>query len=226
MSARTIGSAAFVVFWPALLLVLGGDAGWRQAWIFAAWLVGLYIVITLWMHMKDPALLAERRRPSTGGNGQSGTDRGLVLAIFAGFAVWIVLMPLDARRFGWSPSLPSAVQWLGGGLLALSAWLLFRAVYDNTFLSGVVRVQDNRGQQVVSTGAYGVVRHPMYLGMALMFVGAPLLLGSLAGLVIAALLVAVLCARIVGEERVLVDGLEGYAEYQKTVRYRLVPFVW
>lgn len=210
------------------MLWLGGDWAWVQGWTFAAWLIGLYAVITTWMHLKNPALLAERRRPgqSTDGRGQPAADRWLVLAIFVGFAAWIVVMPLDARRFGWTAPFSAAVQGLGLVCLALAALLLFRAVYDNTFLSGVVRVQEDRGQQVVSTGAYGVVRHPMYLGMALMFVGAPLLLSSRGGVVIAVLLVLVLCARIVREERLLVDDLAGYADYRRKVRYRLLPLVW
>jgi protein-S-isoprenylcysteine O-methyltransferase Ste14 len=89
-----------------------------------------------------------------------------------------------------------------------------------------VRVQIERKQRVVSTGVYGFVRHPMYLGAVLMFAGAPLLLGSAIGLLPAAAMMLLLGFRIVGEERVLADELEGYAEYRQKVRYRLLPFVW
>jgi protein-S-isoprenylcysteine O-methyltransferase Ste14 len=79
---------------------------------------------------------------------------------------------------------------------------------------------------VVSTGVYGFVRHPMYLGAVLMFVGTPLLLGSAAGLLLGAAMTLLLAFRIAGEERALADELEGYAEYRQKVRYRLLPFIW
>lgn len=234
VSARRLaGSALYVPAWPALMFALAGDIGWLEGWIFAGWLVGLYATITIWMYLKAPALLAERhRRPqsedATTGRGreQSGADRIAVMLLFLGFAVWIVLMPLDARRFGWTLGFPLSVKVAGGALLLLSAFLLFRAFRDNTFLSGAARIQSDRQQRVVSTGVYAFVRHPMYLGIVLMFAGTPLLLGSQAGLAIAVAVTLVLAARIVGEERLLTSGLEGYAEYCRTVRYRLLPFVW
>ena len=142
------------------------------------------------------------------------------------FIAWIVIMPLDARRFGWTPPLASWVKGVGGALLLASSFLLFRAYHDNTFLSPLVRIQEERKQHVVSTGVYGLVRHPMYLGAALMFTGTPLLLGSSLGLAIAGLMTLLLVARIPREERLLANELDGYAEYRRKVRYRLVPFLW
>lgn len=133
-------------------------------------------------------------------------------------------MPLDARRFGWSPPFPPWLEAVGLALLLASAYLFFRSYADN--LSALVRVQDERGQRVISTGVYGIVRHPMYLGGTLMLVGAPLLLGSLWGLVLGLALTALLMARAVGEEAMLARELEGYREYMERVRYRLVPHVW
>jgi protein-S-isoprenylcysteine O-methyltransferase Ste14 len=95
-----------------------------------------------------------------------------------------------------------------------------------TFLSVLTRVQADRKQRVVSTGVYGFVRHPMYLGMLLMFTGAPFLLGSRLGLVIAAAIVLILAVRITREERLLADELDGYEEYRRRVRYRLLPLIW
>lgn len=111
-------------------------------------------------------------------------------------------------------------------LLLLSAFFLFRSFHDNTFLSGVTRVQSERKQHVVSTGVYAFVRHPMYLGMLLMFTGVPLLLGSRLGLVVAAAIVVVLAVRITREERLLGDELDGYEGYRRRVRYRLLPLIW
>jgi protein-S-isoprenylcysteine O-methyltransferase Ste14 len=135
-------------------------------------------------------------------------------------------MPLDAKRFGWSPAFPPWLNILGGPLLVGSFFLFFRSYTDNTFLSPLVRIQEDRMQRVVSTGVYGFVRHPMYLGAILMFVGAPLLLGSLYGIPAGIALIILLMARILGEEAMLIRDLEGYREYTRNVRYRLFPFIW
>ncbi len=218
-------TAVYIAAWPALMFVMAGDGRWLEGWFFTAWYVGLCATVIVWLYRKDPALLAERyRKPGSGG--QKGRDQVVVYAIVVGFAAWIVVMPLDARRFGWTPSFPAVAQGVGWALLLTSAFLLFRSFRDNTFLSPLVRVQTERKQHVVSTGVYGFVRHPMYLGAVLMFVGTPLLLGSAVGLVLAGGMTLLLAFRIVGEERVLADELEGYSEYRKRVAYRLLPFIW
>jgi protein-S-isoprenylcysteine O-methyltransferase Ste14 len=135
-------------------------------------------------------------------------------------------MPLDARRFGWSPAFPLWLQVAGMAGLAGSFFLFYRSYTDNTFLSPLVRIQDERKQTVVSTGVYGFVRHPMYLGGILMFIATPLLLGSVYGLLAGLALTALLMARIYGEEEMLCRDLEGYRKYRERVRYRLVPYLW
>ena len=111
-------------------------------------------------------------------------------------------------------------------LLLGAAFFLFRSFTDNPFLSPLVRIQGERHQQVVSTGVYGLVRHPMYLGASLMFVGGPLLLGSAWGLLVGLGLVLLLIVRIRGEEKLLARELEGYDAYRGRVRYRLIPGIW
>jgi protein-S-isoprenylcysteine O-methyltransferase Ste14 len=207
------------------MFVMAGDAHWLEGWLFTAWYVGLCAAVIVWLYRKDPALLAERyRRPGSGG--QKRRDQVVVYAIVVGFTAWMVVMPLDAHRFGWTPPFPVGATGLGWALLLTSAFLLFRSFRDNTFLSPLVRIQAERKHRVVSTGVYGFVRHPMYLGALLMFVGTPLLLGSAVGLVLAAGMILLLAFRIVGEERVLAEELEGYSEYRKRVPYRLLPFIW
>lgn len=204
---------------------MAGDARWLEGWLLTVWYVGLCAAVIVWLYRKDPALLAERyRKPGSGG--QKGRDQMTVYAIVVGFAAWIVLMPLDAQRFGWTPPFPAGFKAAGGTLLLASAFLLFRSFDDNTFRSPLVRIQSERKQCVVSTGVYGFVRHPMYLGAVLMFVGTPLLLGSAVGLGLAGAMTLLLAFRIIGEERELADELEGYPEYRQKVCYRLLPFVW
>jgi protein-S-isoprenylcysteine O-methyltransferase Ste14 len=135
-------------------------------------------------------------------------------------------MPLDAKRFGWSFVFPLWLNILGVAMLAGSFFLFFRSYTDDTFLSPLVRIQEERTQRVVSTGVYGFVRHPMYLRGILVFAGAPLLLGSGYGLLIGLALTVLLIARIHREEEMLARELEGYREYMRKLRYRLVPYLW
>jgi len=114
----------------------------------------------------------------------------------------------------------------GGILLIISFFFFFRSYADNTYLSALVRIQSERKHQLVSTGVYGFVRHPMYLGVSLLFTGTPLLLGSVYGMFTGLLIIFLLAARISGEEKMLTAELEGYEEYKKNVKYRLIPFIW
>ena len=167
-------------------------------------------------------MLEERyKQPGTGN--QKSWDRYIVYGLVTGFITWII-MPLDARRFGGSPSFPLWLEVIGGAFLIGSSFLFFRSYTDNTFLSPLVRIQEGRKHQLVSTGVCGFVRHPMYLGGILMFLGAPLLLGSMYGIVTGLALTLLLMAQIVGEERMLDGELEGYRDYMQDVRYRFFLF--
>jgi protein-S-isoprenylcysteine O-methyltransferase Ste14 len=222
---KLVLTAPYLLLWPALILFLAGDWRWVEGWFFSGWFLAVCVGTIAWLYRKDPALLAERYRTS-GGGGQSRRDKITVVLLMLGFIAWIVLMPLDARRFRWTPRPPVAVEVVGGALLALSWLLLFRSFTDNTFLSPLVRIQTEREHHVVSTGVYGLVRHPMYLGAILMFVGGPLLTGAASALAVGVALSLLLAVRIVDEERLLAHELAGYDEYRRHVRYRLVPFVW
>jgi len=225
MEKKTVFSFLYILVFPALLLLLSGDLFWPAGWIFCIWFVLLCFSTILYLYRKDPALLAERYKQPGAGN-QERWDRYVVYGLVIGFTLWIVIMPLDAERFGWSPAFPLWLNVCGGAGLAGSFFLFFRSYTDNTFLSPLVRIQDDRQHRVVSTGVYGFVRHPMYLGAILMFTGAPLLLGSWYGLLPGLALTVLLMARIHGEEAMLGRELEGYREYMQDVRYRLIPFLW
>lgn len=214
-----------ILLFPAILLLLSGDLTWPAGWIFCIWFILLCFSTILYLYRKDPGLLEERYRQPGSGN-QALWDKYVVYGIVIGFTFWIVIMPLDAKRFGWSPIFPLWLNVLGGALLAGSFFLFFRSYTDNTFLSPLVRIQEERKHQVVSTGVYGFIRHPMSLGAILMFVGVPLVIGSLYGVLAGLALTMLLIARIFGEEYMLVRDLDGYREYMQKVRYRLIPFLW
>jgi protein-S-isoprenylcysteine O-methyltransferase Ste14 len=221
---KLVATVLYLLVWPAIQLWLSGDWGWVEGWIFGLWFVALCTTCIVWLYRKDPALLAERyRRPGTGG--QSRADTLIVYGLVVGFIAWIAVPPLDVR-FGWTGGLPRWLEAAGGVLLLGAGFFLFRAFTDNTFLSPLVRIQTERQQQVVSTGVYGIVRHPMYLGACLMFAGGPLLLGSAWGVLAGLALMLLVVVRIGGEEKLLVGELEGYEAYRQKVRYRLVPGLW
>jgi protein-S-isoprenylcysteine O-methyltransferase Ste14 len=222
---KIIFTLVYIMIYPTLILFLSGDWLWVEGWIFSIWLTTLCFTTIIYLYRKNPALLAERyRKPGTGD--QKGWDKYVVYGLAVGFLGWIIIMPLDAKRFGWTASFPLFLKILGGIELIFSFFLFFRAFSDNAFLSPLVRVQTERKQEVVSTGVYGFVRHPMYLAALLLFTGSPLLMGSVYGLLIGLALTLLLAIRSLGEEKMLENELEGYADYKKKVKYRLIPFIW
>jgi protein-S-isoprenylcysteine O-methyltransferase Ste14 len=134
-------------------------------------------------------------------------------------------MALDAVRFGWS-RMPIWAQAIGAILIALCMYVACLTFRENSYAAPVVKIASERGHRVVSSGPYAYVRHPMYAGALLFFIGAPLLLGSWYGLAVAPALIAVLAARAVMEERMLADELPGYRDYAMRVRCRLIPGLW
>ena len=136
-----------------------------------------------------------------------------------------MLMPLDAVRFHWS-HVSLFLQIVGAIVLIGSFPLVILTFRENAFLSPAVRIQEERGQTVISTGPYHYVRHPLYASAILFFLGTPLLLGSWYGLLFALVPIAWMAVRAVLEERVLREELPGYDAYMAQVKYRLIPYVW
>lgn len=209
---------ALAIFLPA------GTLAWPAGWAFLVLFFGFTIAVSAWLLVYNPGLLTERM---TGGSGAGAKtwDRLLLLAAGIAFFGWLILMPLDAVRFRWS-EVPIWAEAIGAILLLISFYLFFVTYRENSYLSPVVRVQQDRGQTVISTGPYAWVRHPMYAAFALLVAGTPLLLGSWYGLAISLVLVIIVARRAVLEERTLRAELPGYTEYAARVRYRLIPFVW
>jgi protein-S-isoprenylcysteine O-methyltransferase Ste14 len=215
--AGVLGFAIFTIW-------LSGNWRWVEGWIFGAWWVSFMAAFVLWLHYKDPALLAERLR-MPGSGGESRADMAILLGLKCCFMASIVVPALD-MRLDWTPRLPLWSE-VGGGILLLGgSFFMFRALADNTFASQLVRIQTERGQHVIDTGVYSLVRHPMYFGGSLMFVGAPLLLGSVCGLLVGLATVGMLIVRMFGEEKLLTRNLDGYSVYMQKVRHRLIPGVW
>ena len=147
-----------------------------------------------------------------------------VLVVF-GFTLWFVISPLD-ERFNLTANFPWVLEVIGFIFLVVCFYLFLKSYMDNTYLSPLVRIQKERNQKLISTGVYAWVSHPMYLEAILFFLGGPLLMGSIYGLLIGILLSLSVVARTWGEEQMLVEELDGYVEYKKKVKYRLIPYLW
>jgi protein-S-isoprenylcysteine O-methyltransferase Ste14 len=205
------------------LLVPAGTLDWPAAWGFLAEMGVLSLALGLWLARHDPALLAERLG-SPFQRTQKTWDKIFVAVLMVLYFGWLVLIGLDAR---WGISrVPLWLQALGALGVALSTYVTFLTFRENSYAAPVVKIQRERGHRVVSTGPYAYVRHPMYAGGLLTFVGMPLQLGSWLGLAAVALLVPLLAFRMVMEERTLATELDGYRDYAKRVRWRLVPRIW
>jgi protein-S-isoprenylcysteine O-methyltransferase Ste14 len=207
-----------------ILFLAAGTLDWPGAWVFLAEMIVLSLVGGSWLARRDPALMRDRLA-SPIQKDQRPADKWVVVTIIATCAGALVVVAFDAERFGWS-SVPLWVQVIGELILCLSIWLSFRVFMENSFAAPVVKIQKERGHSVISTGPYRYVRHPMYAGALLFFVGMSLLLGSWWGLVPVLVLAFVFGVRVPMEEEALRTGLDGYDEYAQRVRYRLVPFVW
>ena len=225
MIARlVIRTAIWLAVMAGLLFGTAGTLAWPQAWIYLAELGGSGLLVGLWLARHDPDLLAQRLSPPVQRE-QPVWDRILMSCFVLLFVGWMIVMALDARRFDLS-HVPPWLQVVGAIAIPTSmsiTWLVFRA---NSYAAPVVKVQRERGQAIVTSGPYRIVRHPMYGGAVLFIFGTPLLLGSWYGVAWAPLFVILIGVRAVFEEQTLAQVFPAYAEYRARVRYRMVPFVW
>eukprot|EP01083_Nonionella_stella_P092922 260259_1 len=227
---KIFGATLGPLIYPLLIIALSGDYYWVEGWLFGVLFVLMIWSIMLYLYIHDPALLKERMNKSS--SDQDPKDKWIFKLISAFYIPWLVIIPLDAKRYKWSQhvigSIPFfwVIKWFNLLLLVISFYILYLSFVQCTFLSPVVRIQKERKQTVISDGMYGVIRHPMYCGAILMLFSTPLFLGSLYGLVFAVILFFVFDYRTTIEEKMLQKGLDGYTEYQKKVKYKFIPYIY
>jgi protein-S-isoprenylcysteine O-methyltransferase Ste14 len=211
-----LGLAAFGL----LLFLPAGTFHYWQAWVFLAvfalstWIPSVYLMRT------NPAALQRRMRGPLAETRK--LQRIVIAVIFVCFPAMFVVSALD-HRFGWS-TVPASMSLVGDALVATGLILDMLVVIQNGYAA--VNVVVESGQRLISSGLYGLVRHPMYTGNVILMLGVPLALGSYWGLIFVIPGLIVLILRIRDEEDLLAHELSGYREYTHQVRYRLMPYVW
>ena len=217
--ALVSGLIGLVVF-GFLLFVAAGTFNYWQAWVFLVMILATWIP-SIYLLRANHTLLQRRMRG--GPVAETRTVQKVVIAVwYLSMAAMFVVSALD-HRFGWSP-VPMAICLVGDVLVAVGLGVAMLVVSQNSYAAATVRVE--AGQEVVSTGLYALVRHPMYIGNLITMVGIPLALASYWGLVFVVPGLIVLALRIRDEEKLLQQELDGYREYTQKVRYRLVPCMW
>lgn len=207
-----------VVLMGLLLFLPAGTWRFWNAWLLLGLLFLPMIIVGVVLLGKAPDLLEKRLNSR-----EQETEQKLVI-LFSSliFIVGFILAGLD-YRFGWT-KLPVPIVIIGGLLFLLAYGIYIEVMRENAYLSRTVEIQDN--QHVIDTGLYGVVRHPMYMGVIILFLSMPLVLGSAVAIIPFLFIPAVLVKRIRNEEEVLEKGLSGYCEYKNKVKYRMIPFIW
>ena len=207
-----------VVVIGLLLFLPAGSLRYWQGWLLMGILFVPMFCAGLVMMAKNPELLRKRL------NAIEGEKEQLTVVKLSGilFVAAFVVAGLN-WRFGWCV-LPDWAVWVSAGLFLVCYLLYAEVLRENTYLSRTIEVQEN--QKVIDTGLYGVVRHPMYMATTVLFLAMPLVLASPLSFLIMLLYIPLIAKRIKNEEMVLEEGLKGYKEYKRKVRYKVIPYVW
>ena len=209
---------AGLVLVAALLFIPAGTPGYWNGWLLIAILFVPMFCAGLVLMVRNPALLRKRLNARE----REAAQKQVVALSGLMFLAAFVLAGLNFR-FGWIV-MPGWAVWVAVVLFLLAYLMYAEVLRENAYLSRTIEVQDH--QKVVDTGLYGVVRHPMYAATLVLFLSMPLVLGSPLSFLILLCYIPIIVRRIGNEEAVLAQGLEGYAEYCRRVRYRLIPYIW
>lgn len=209
---------AGIILMGLLIFIPAGSVWYWQGWLLMGVLFVPMLTVGSVLVVKSPELLRKRLKSK-----EETKEQKAVVAISGLLFVAAFIMAGLNWRFDWL-ILPDWAVWAAAGVFLLSYILYAEVLRENAYLSRVIEIQE--GQKVIDTGLYGIVRHPMYMATTLLFLAMPLVLGSLISFVIMFGYIPAILKRIKSEEALLQEGLEGYADYMKHVRYRLVPFIW
>lgn len=209
-----------VIVLGAILCLLAGSWTYWRGWVVTVLFVFLTSAQGVYLAIKDPELL--KRRTQVAPEGESKAQRIFIIVGLLSMLGLFIVSALD-RRFGWS-QMPLIVSAIGDALLVFSFYLYYLVFRENSYAATSIKTFE--GQKVISSGVYGIVRHPKYVGDLFLVIAVPLALGSWWALVLIAVTLPGLVWRILDEEKLLNKDLPGYVEYTQKVRYRLVPYLW
>ncbi len=219
---KVIKGVVTVLFMLALLFVPAGTLRWPEAWLLLIFYLATVTGVMIWMKTNAPGLLKERMSRN---KEVKSWDKIIMIAYSFLLIILLAVPGLDAVRFGWS-EVPLIVKALGFIGYIPASGFAFWAMRENAYASDVVRIQEDRGHTVCTTGPYRYVRHPMYSGVILFVLCFPLSLGSFYSFIPAILIIILFIIRTSLEDKTLLEELPGYKEYAQKVRYRLLPGVW
>ena len=211
-------------FMAAIIFGAAGTIDYAGGWLYLGEMVALSVVFGAYGLRADPDLLRERLKAPVQKD-QPLADKLVLIPILLLVFGAMGFMAADAARWRWS-TMPPSVQWAGCGLVLAAFLFIYWTMRTNSFAAPVVKIQKDRGQTVITTGPYTIVRHPMYFGTLFYLAGTSLVLGSWWGLMTIPIFALLLGIRIGIEEKTLRMGLEGYDDYARRVRWRLIPFIW
>jgi len=215
-----------MIFFTIALLWSAGNWYWWEAWVLVV-LWGIYgLVMMVYLLRYDTELLAERMKFVPIDKEQKIWDKIIMLVFFVAIISLYIVPGFDVMRYAWSEVLPIWMRILAM-LIHIPCFILLGWVMrENTYLSQVVKIDEARGHQVITTGPYAFVRHPMYIIVIILLFAIPIALGSRYALILSVFLTLLLIVRTYFEDRTLHAELEGYPEYAKQTRYRLIPRIW
>jgi protein-S-isoprenylcysteine O-methyltransferase Ste14 len=216
-----VSSSIALVLFGALLFAPAGTFDYWQAWVLIAVFVVVSAVPTVYLAVKNPAALQRRMRGGPTAETRSAQKIASSCTLLS-FPAAMVVSAVD-HRFGWS-QVPMVVSLIGDAVVAVGIATTFAVIVQNGYAAANITVET--GQKVVSTGLYGLVRHPMYVGVLVILVGTPLALDSYWGLLVLIPATFAFAFRILDEEKMLKEELDGYLGYTGDVHYRLMPFIW
>ena len=219
---KTFLGFAFLMLVLALALFLpAGSLRFWQAWVYLADFAGCTILITAYLMRNDRELLARRVRG--GPTAETQKSQQVIQGLASLFFIALYIVPGLDYRFHWSYVAP-VVSWVADAFVALGFYIVFLVFRENSYTSATIEVSGE--QQVISSGPYAVVRHPMYAGAFLLLLATPLALGSWVSIPLPIPVILVIIVRLLDEEKFLSANLSGYEVYRQKVRYRLLPYIW
>jgi protein-S-isoprenylcysteine O-methyltransferase Ste14 len=195
-----------------------GTFAYWEAWVYLTVLLIPMVLVLIYLLRNDPELLERRMRMR-----EKESEQKLIIKISYLYFFFVFLLPGFDKRLGWS-NVPVAVVIVADVLVLVGYGMFFLALRENRYASRIIEVE--KEQKVISSGPYAIVRHPMYVGVSLLYIFSPLALGSYWATIPSLLIIPLLVARIRNEESVLGRELKGYKEYMQKTKYRLIPGIW